>query len=77
MKICATIVCMACALAAAAPAIGPAAAQDKPSLQELLGRAQSQSERKAVEDLIDKLSADVRYKVRRTAQASQYVRPRT
>ncbi len=55
MKICATIVCMACALAAAAPAIGPAAAQDKPSLQELLGRAQSQSERKAVEDLIDKL----------------------
>ena len=30
-------------------------AQDKPSLQELLGRAQSQSEKKAVEDLIDKL----------------------
>jgi outer membrane protein OmpA-like peptidoglycan-associated protein len=55
MKISATIACMACALAAAAPATGPAAAQDKPSLQELLGRAQSQSERKAVEDLIDKL----------------------
>lgn len=33
----------------------PAVAQDKPSLQELLGRAQSQSEKKAVEDLIDKL----------------------
>lgn len=32
-----------------------ARAQDKPSLQELLGRAQSQSEKKAVEDLIDKL----------------------
>jgi outer membrane protein OmpA-like peptidoglycan-associated protein len=29
--------------------------QDKPSLQELLGRAQSQSEKKAVEELIDKL----------------------
>jgi outer membrane protein OmpA-like peptidoglycan-associated protein len=55
MKIRATIMCMACALAAAAPATGPAVAQDKPSLQELLGRAQSQSEKKAVEDLIDKL----------------------
>ena len=55
MKIRATIVSTACALAAVAPSAGPAAAQDKPSLQELLGRAQSQSERKAVEDLIDKL----------------------
>jgi outer membrane protein OmpA-like peptidoglycan-associated protein len=33
----------------------PAVAQEKPSLQELLGRAQSQSEKKAVEDLIEKL----------------------
>ncbi len=34
--------------------------QDKPSLQELLGRAQSQSEKKAVEDLIDKLQGPKR-----------------
>jgi outer membrane protein OmpA-like peptidoglycan-associated protein len=48
------LVCALAAMALALPA-GPSAAQDKPSLQELLGRAQSQSERKAVEDLIDKL----------------------
>jgi outer membrane protein OmpA-like peptidoglycan-associated protein len=34
---------------------GLASAQDKPSLKEILGRAQSDSERKAVEDLIGKL----------------------
>ena len=33
----------------------PASAQEKPSLKEILGRAQSESERKAVEDLIGKL----------------------
>lgn len=57
MKICAIWVGLRSALAAMALALltGPSAAQDKPSLQELLGRAQSQSERKAVEDLIDKL----------------------
>ena len=33
----------------------PAHAQEKPSLKEILGRAQSDSERKAVEDLIGKL----------------------
>lgn len=35
----------------------PAYAQEKPSLKEILGRAQSDSERKAVEDLIGKLQA--------------------
>lgn len=59
MKIRARTTGMARALAAvacvAAIATVPAMAQDKPSLQELLGRAQSQSEKKAVEDLIDKL----------------------
>lgn len=33
----------------------PAFAQDRPSLKEILGRAQSEAERKAVEDLIGKL----------------------
>ena len=37
----------------------PALAQDKPSLKEILGRAQSDSERKAVEDLIGKLQGKV------------------
>lgn len=63
MTICATTAGMVRALATAtcavlictAPGMQPVAAQDKPSLQELLGRAQSQSERKAVEDLIEKL----------------------
>ncbi|MFM9848318.1 MAG: OmpA family protein [Hyphomicrobiaceae bacterium] len=57
MKICATTMgrVLAAAICAATLSIAPAMAQDKPSLQELLGRAQSQSERKAVEDLIDKL----------------------
>jgi outer membrane protein OmpA-like peptidoglycan-associated protein len=58
MKICARTSVMAHALFAAAclcSPVHPAAAQEKPSLQELLGRAQSQSEKKAVEDLIDKL----------------------
>jgi outer membrane protein OmpA-like peptidoglycan-associated protein len=49
-------------------------AQEQPSLQQLLGRAQSQSERKAVEDLIDRLkgphpSAD--------APAKQQATPKT
>jgi outer membrane protein OmpA-like peptidoglycan-associated protein len=35
----------------------PVHAQEKPSLKEILGRAQSDSERKAVEDLIGKLQA--------------------
>lgn len=57
MEICATILgrVLAAAIGAATLAMAPAMAQDKPSLQDLLGRAQSQSERKAVEDLIDKL----------------------
>jgi outer membrane protein OmpA-like peptidoglycan-associated protein len=58
MKICARTSVIACALFAATcldSPVHPAAAQEKPSLQELLGRAQSQSEKKAVEDLIDKL----------------------
>lgn len=37
-----------------------AGAGDSPSLQELLGRAQTQTERKAVEDLVDKLQGDAR-----------------
>jgi len=57
MKFCARTTGMALAAVACVTAIAtvPAMAQDKPSLQELLGRAQSQSEKKAVEDLIDKL----------------------
>src|SRR5262245_2489814 len=35
-------------------------AADSPSLQELLGRAQTQTERKAVEDLVDKLQGGAR-----------------
>ena len=63
MKICArtagTVRVLAGATCAVMICLGPGAqfaqGQDKPSLQELLGRAQSQSEKKAVEDLIDKL----------------------
>ncbi len=63
MKICARTAGLVRVLAGATCAVmicvgagaQPAVAQDKPSLQELLGRAQSQSEKKAVEDLIDKL----------------------
>lgn len=36
-------------------ALGPAAAQDKPSLKDVLGRVQSERESKAVEDLVGKL----------------------
>ena len=46
--------CMA-ALCLCALASLPAVAQDQPSLKDILGRAQSASERKAVEDLIGKL----------------------
>jgi len=37
----------------------PATAGDTPSLQDFLGRAQTQTERKAVEDLVDKLGGHV------------------
>ena len=37
-----------------------AGAADSPSLQELLGKAQTQTERKAVEDLVDKLQGGAR-----------------
>jgi outer membrane protein OmpA-like peptidoglycan-associated protein len=40
--------------------LGPAAAGDTPSLQEFLGRTQTQTERKAVEDLIGKLQGGAR-----------------
>jgi outer membrane protein OmpA-like peptidoglycan-associated protein len=39
---------------------GPALAQDKPNLKDLLGRVQSESETKAVEDLVDKLKGTAR-----------------
>jgi outer membrane protein OmpA-like peptidoglycan-associated protein len=38
----------------------PAGAGDTPSLQDFLGRAQTQTERKAVEDLVDKLQGGAR-----------------
>jgi outer membrane protein OmpA-like peptidoglycan-associated protein len=40
--------------------VSPAVAADPPSLQDVLGRAQSQTERKAVEDLVDKLQGGAR-----------------
>jgi outer membrane protein OmpA-like peptidoglycan-associated protein len=39
---------------------GPALAQDKPTLKDVLGRVQSESETKAVEDLVDKLKGTAR-----------------
>ena len=39
---------------------GPASAQDKPTLKDVLGRVQSESETKAVEDLVDKLKGTAR-----------------
>ena len=39
---------------------GPALAQDKPNLKDVLGRVQSESETKAVEDLVDKLRGTAR-----------------
>ena len=38
----------------------PALAQDKPNLKDVLGRVQSESETKAVEDLVDKLKGTAR-----------------
>lgn len=35
--------------------LGPASAQDKPTLKDVLGRVQTEGETKAVEDLVDKL----------------------
>lgn len=49
------------ALLASALALGPPAfAGDTPSLQDFLGRAQTQTERKAVEDLVEKLQGGAR-----------------
>jgi outer membrane protein OmpA-like peptidoglycan-associated protein len=39
---------------------GPALAQEKPTLKDVLGRVQSESETKAVEDLVDKLKGSSR-----------------
>ena len=39
---------------------GPALGQDKPTLKDVLGRVQSESETKAVEDLVDKLKGTAR-----------------
>jgi outer membrane protein OmpA-like peptidoglycan-associated protein len=39
---------------------GPALSQDKPTLKDVLGRVQSESETKAVEDLVDKLKGTAR-----------------
>ena len=39
---------------------GPASGQDKPTLKDVLGRVQSESETKAVEDLVDKLKGTAR-----------------
>jgi outer membrane protein OmpA-like peptidoglycan-associated protein len=39
---------------------GPAMGQDKPTLKDVLGRVQSESETKAVEDLVDKLKGTTR-----------------
>jgi outer membrane protein OmpA-like peptidoglycan-associated protein len=39
---------------------GPALAQEKPTLKDVLGRVQSESETKAVEDLVDKLKGSTR-----------------
>ncbi len=39
---------------------GPALAEEKPTLKDVLGRVQSQSEKKAVEDLVDKLRGAAR-----------------
>jgi outer membrane protein OmpA-like peptidoglycan-associated protein len=47
-------------LAGALVMSAPAGAGDTPSLQEFLGRAQTQSERKAVEDLVEKLQGGPR-----------------
>jgi outer membrane protein OmpA-like peptidoglycan-associated protein len=41
-------------------ACGPAFAQEKPTLKDVLGRVQSESETKAVEDLVDKLKGSSR-----------------
>ena len=41
-------------------ACGPAFAQEKPTLKDVLGRVQSESETKAVEDLVDKLKGTAR-----------------
>ena len=38
----------------------PASAQDKPTLKDVLGKVQSESETKAVEDLVDKLKGTAR-----------------
>jgi outer membrane protein OmpA-like peptidoglycan-associated protein len=40
--------------------IGPASGQDKPTLKDVLGKVQSESETKAVEDLVDKLKGTAR-----------------
>jgi len=40
--------------------VGPASGQDKPNLKDVLGKVQSESETKAVEDLVDKLKGTAR-----------------
>ena len=49
-----------CAAAGRADRRGRRSAQEKPTLKDVLGRVQSESETKAVEDLVDKLKGTAR-----------------